>query len=142
MPHDHDDIRQHLETFAAALGAKDLERVMAHYAPNALTFDLDPPLQHRRDEIERGFRAWFATWTSAIGNETRDLTITADGDVAFAHSLNRMHGTRTDGTTTDVWFRATICLRRLAAGWKTVHEHRSVPFHMDGSFRAAVELQP
>jgi PhnB protein len=142
MAHDHDDVRRHLESFGTALAAKDLERVMAHYAPNALTFDLDPPLRHDRDELADGFRAWFASWTSPIAVETRDLAITADGDVAFAHSVNRMRGTRTDGTTTDVWFRATVCLRRFDGEWKTVHEHRSVPFYMDGSLRAAVDLQP
>ena len=92
------------------------ERVMAHYAPKALAFDLAPPLQHRRADIESGLREWFATWAGPIGYETRDLVITADGDVAFAHSLNRFSGTRTDGTATDVWFRATVCLRKLAGG--------------------------
>jgi ketosteroid isomerase-like protein len=142
MTSDHDAIRRHFESFAAALHAKDVERVMAHYAPNALAFDLAPPLQHRRDEIERGLRDWFTTWTTPIASETRDLTITADGEVAFAHSLNHMKGQRTDGTTTDVWFRATVCLRKLAGGWKIAHEHTSVPFYMDGSFRAAVDLHP
>ena len=142
MPNDHDDIRRHFESFAAALHDKDLERVMAHYAPSALAFDLAPPLQHRRADIESGLRDWFASWSSPIGYETRDLTITADGAVAFAHSLNRFSGTRTDGTTTDVWFRATVCLRKLASGWKIAHEHTSVPFYMDGSFRAAVDLHP
>ena len=140
MANDHDDIRRQFASFAAALHDKDLERVMAHYAPNALAFDLAPPLQHRRADIESGLRDWFATWVSPIGYETRDLVITADGDLAFAHSLNRFSGKRTDGTTTDVWFRATVCLRKLASGWKIAHEHTSVPFYMDGSFRAAVDL--
>ena len=30
----------------------------------------------------------------------------------------------------------------LASPWRIAHAHTSVPFHMDGSFRAAVELQP
>ena len=40
MANDHADIRRHFDGFAAALHAKDLERVMAHYAPKALAFDL------------------------------------------------------------------------------------------------------
>ena len=30
----------------------------------------------------------------------------------------------------------------LAGTWKIAHEHTSVPFYMDGSFRAAVDLEP
>jgi ketosteroid isomerase-like protein len=26
--------------------------------------------------------------------------------------------------------------------WKIAHEHTSVPFYMDGSFRAAIDLKP
>jgi ketosteroid isomerase-like protein len=41
-----------------------------------------------------------------------------------------------------VWFRITFGLRRAAEGWTITHEHESVPFYMDGSLRAAVDLQP
>lgn len=43
---------------------------------------------------------------------------------------------------TDVWFRATVGLRRGDGGWTIMHEHTSVPFYMDGSFKAAIDLQP
>ncbi|WP_446719495.1 hypothetical protein [Inquilinus sp. OTU3971] len=33
-------------------------------------------------------------------------------------------------------------MRRAADGWVIVHEHESVPFYMDGSLRAAVDLKP
>jgi hypothetical protein len=38
--------------------------------------------------------------------------------------------------------RATAGLRRTDAGWKITHEHTSTPFYMDGSGRAATDLQP
>jgi ketosteroid isomerase-like protein len=38
--------------------------------------------------------------------------------------------------------RATLCFRREGDEWKIAHAHTSVPFHMDGSFRAAVDLTP
>ena len=47
-----------------------------------------------------------------------------------------------DGTTPDLWFRATLALRRTDGIWKVVHEHNSTPFYMDGSDRAALDLQP
>jgi hypothetical protein len=41
-----------------------------------------------------------------------------------------------------LWMRSTLCFRRNEDGWRIAHAHTSVPFHMDGSFRAAVDLQP
>jgi ketosteroid isomerase-like protein len=38
--------------------------------------------------------------------------------------------------------RSTVCFRKIAGEWMVVHEHSSVPFYMDGSYRAAVDLQP
>jgi ketosteroid isomerase-like protein len=38
--------------------------------------------------------------------------------------------------------RSTLCFRREGGAWKIAHAHTSVPFHMDGSFRAAVDLEP
>ncbi|MCH5378013.1 MAG: nuclear transport factor 2 family protein [Planctomycetes bacterium] len=31
---------------------------------------------------------------------------------------------------------------RLDGGWRIVQHHASVPFHMDGSLRAAIDLAP
>ena len=38
--------------------------------------------------------------------------------------------------------RVTIVLRRIGGAWKITHQHTSVPFRMDGSFKAAVDLTP
>ena len=62
--------------------------------------------------------------------------------VAFSHSLNRMHGTKTDGAKADLWFRQTFGFQRIKGEWKMAHEHESVPFCMDGSFKAAIDLKP
>jgi ketosteroid isomerase-like protein len=72
----------------------------------------------------------------------RDVSITASDDVGFCRSLNRMSGTRTDDEETDVWVRATIGCRLIEGRWLITHEHASVPFYMDGSGKAAVDLKP
>jgi PhnB protein len=33
-------------------------------------------------------------------------------------------------------------LAKKDGGWKAMHEHLSVPFYMDGSKKAAVDLKP
>jgi ketosteroid isomerase-like protein len=127
-----------------AVRAKDAERAMATLTDDVVAFELAPPLrlgpEQARDRA--GFEAWFDSWSGAIDIEVARLTVAAAGDVAFAHSLNRMRGTRMDGRAVDFWMRSTLGLRKTEAGWKIAHGHSSVPFHMDGSFRAALELEP
>jgi PhnB protein len=53
-----------------------------------------------------------------------------------------MTGTKTEGAKADVWVRVTVVLRRIGGAWKITHQHTSVPFHMDGSLKAAVDLKP
>jgi uncharacterized protein (TIGR02246 family) len=139
---DEAHIRECIESWARALRAKDVEGVMAHYTPDIVTFDLAPPLQHTGDAYRRGFEEWFRTVRGPIALEIRDLRITAGEDVAFGHSLNHISGARTTGEETDVWVRATVCLRKTGGQWLVAHEHSSVPFYMDGSYRAAVDLAP
>ena len=92
---------------------------------------------HRRNVEE-----WFATWQGPIGYEIRDPIITVGEGVAFSYSLNRIYGKRTNGENTDVWVRVTAGFRKVNGKWLITHEHVSVPFYMDGSDRAAVDLKP
>jgi PhnB protein len=143
--HDHEaEIRALIEARAAALRRKDAEgfvaRQAADYALHSL-YSMGSRLAADQASIE-DVDGWFATWDGPIGYELRDLDIAADGAVAFCHGFARMSGTKTDGETVDLWFRLTLGLRRAAEGWTIVHEHESVPFYMDGSLRAAVDLKP
>jgi ketosteroid isomerase-like protein len=124
----------------SAIGAKDAEKALSHYARDRVQYSLAPPLRVQLDAT--ALNDWFATWRGPIGIEIRDLAVHVSGDVAFCTSLNRMTGTKTDGAAVDLWFRATMGLRERGGEWKIVHEHESVPFYMDGSFRAAVDLKP
>jgi len=135
------EIRQVIDDWTQALHDKDIDRLWSHYAPDIISFDIAPPLQHGR-VLRKELEEWFDTWSGPIGCEIRNLKITVGGDVAFSHSLNRLHGIRTDGEKTDVWVRATLCFRKIDGAWKVVHEHTSVPLYMDGSSRAAVDLTP
>jgi ketosteroid isomerase-like protein len=134
-------IRALIDDWAKAIRAKDVSGVMARYAADSVTFDLAPPLISTGAD-EKGLQAWFATWRGPLGYEIRDLKVTAGDDAAFAHSLARLRGRKTDGERADVWFRQTLCFRKVGGEWKIAHQHESVPFYMDGSYRAAVDLKP
>jgi uncharacterized protein (TIGR02246 family) len=136
-------IRALVEGWAGAVRAKDVDRILTHYAEDVVSFDLGPPLQFAgTDAIRRSLQAWFPTFVGPVGYEVHDLQVTAGDDIAFSRSFNRITGKRTDGEDTDVWVRATVCYRRIQGRWIITHEHVSVPFYMDGSFRAAVDLKP
>jgi PhnB protein len=137
------EIRAVIDGWIEALAAKDAKRLAAHYAEGVVAFDLAPPLAHRGAvTLRKGLDEWFPTWRGPIRYEVHDLNLQAEGDLAVGRSLNRMRGTRTSGEETDLWVRATVCFRRIGGAWKIVHEHVSVPFYMDGSFKAAIDLKP
>ncbi len=130
-----------IERWADAVRRKDAAAVVSHGAPGYLHFSLAPPL------IDAGTGAtdldsWFQTWDGPLELELRDLTVVAGDAVAFTHSLNRLAGTKRGEGRQELWFRHTFGLRKLGGTWRIVHEHESVPFYMDGSTRAAVDLRP
>jgi ketosteroid isomerase-like protein len=146
-PQSHADqaaIRDVIAEREAGIRSRDVRQVMQVHTTDPVIFDLAPPLQLKGPDAldPTALEDWFATWTGPIGLEHHDLAVTAAGDLAFAHCLVHLTGSRTSGDETDVWVRQTLGLRRLGEVWRIVHEHTSVPFYMDGSYRAAVDLKP
>jgi ketosteroid isomerase-like protein len=146
MTNDDDEtqIRMLVQRWTNAIRTKDADGVLAPCAPDLVKFDLAPPLATAGPQaLDRAdLESWFSTWRGPIGFDLRDLSITVGDDLALCHGFVRISGTKTDGEWNDVWARQTLCLRRTGGAWRIVHEHTSVPFYMDGSARAAIDLQP
>src|SRR6202035_4030437 len=118
-----------LENWASAIRAKDIDARMSNYAPNVSLFDVVGPLEHfGKEAIRQRAIEWFSTFDGPLEFEMHDLRISSDGDVAFSHSLNHVSGTKTDGNKLDMWWRATVCYRKMDDEWMVTHEHNSVPF--------------
>ncbi len=66
------------------------------------------------------------------------MEVTAGGDAACAHGLARMGSAGAFG----MWFRITFGLRMTQGQWQITRIHESVPFNMDQTFKAAIDLQP
>ena len=132
-----------IEDWANALRAKDADRLVSQYTTESVKFILAPPLQYTRDNPfdKKSLEEWFSSFQGPIQYQNRDLNITAGGQVGFCHSLGRMIATTTTGPKIDIWFRHTLCFRKIDGRWKITHEHSSVPFYMDGSHKAAVDLK-
>jgi uncharacterized protein (TIGR02246 family) len=139
---DEADIRRRIDTGIQAIRAMDLEGVMALYAPDLVSFDIEPPLRHMGPAAKRkNWVAVFAAYQSPLGYEIHDLTITAGDDVAFSHSLNRISGTLKNGHRSEVWVRWTACFRKIEGAWLIAHDQVSVPVDFQ-SGRAMLDLEP
>ena len=131
-----------IDHWATAIRARDLDACMSNYAPNVQLFDVVEPLEYfGSDAVRKRAAEWFSTFDGPLGFEMLDLRIASDGDVAFTHSLNHVTGTKADGTALDMWWRATVCYRKMDDQWMVTHEHNSVPFNVE-SGRASLNLKP
>ena len=114
---------------------------MSIYAPDVVSFDIQPPLKHVGAEAKR--KNWaevFAIYQQPLAYEIHDLTITLGDDTAFAHSLNRIIGSFQNGTKSAHWVRATTCFRKVDGNWLIAHDQVSVPVDM-GTGRAFFDLE-
>jgi ketosteroid isomerase-like protein len=142
MAKTHSEVSALFDSRSEAIWIKDLDRLMAFYAPDIVYFDLVPPLQYSGSAALRGrFLDWFDSFQGAIGQEIRDLTIVASGDVAVAHMLIRASGTLKNGQEVAFWVRASDCCWRSNQRWLITHEHISLPVDLK-SRSAAMDLVP
>ena len=139
---DEAEIRQRINHLIEAVRAMDLEGVKSIYAPDLLSFDFEPPLQHVGAQAKwKNWAGVFAAYRRPLGYELRDLAVTVDGAVAFAYSLNRISGTLASGSHSVRWVRWTACFRKIGGEWLIVHDHISVPSDVR-SGTALLDLEP
>ncbi|WP_111414814.1 YybH family protein [Billgrantia lactosivorans] len=135
-------VLEQLESWAAAVRAQDLDAIVAHYAPDIVAFDAVTKLQFK------GVAAYRDHWQRCMEMcpgpmvfELHEVTIHADGQVAFCHAMNRCGGSNANGETKSGWLRMTSGYRRIEGQWKVVHEHFSAPFDTR-SGEALFDLEP
>jgi ketosteroid isomerase-like protein len=101
-------IRSLEDKFTAAVNAGDIDAIMKVYVPDdsLVVFDLVPPRQYlgasayRKDWIDL-----FAAFKGTPTFEITDLSVTADGNVAFSHSIQHLSGADTKGQPLDLTVR-------------------------------------
>lgn len=146
ISHAGSDVHAVLEKFAAAHAAHDADGLFALCSDDLVSYSLAPPLQQGPDTpygTVAGIRAWFAGFDGPVQIAFRDTVVTQDGDLAFAHTLTHMTVTPAgQHGPIEVWYRSTFGLRRIDGSWRIAHRHDSTPFYMDGSYRAATDLEP
>jgi ketosteroid isomerase-like protein len=149
---DQAQIRALLADVTAGYRARDAGQIVASYAPDIVMYSLATPLRSRRGDLldigggrkvdlttAEGVQVWLDGFGDApFDYEIRDLEVEAGGDVAYAHGLARMGP---EGVFS-MWLRVTFGLRKTEGRWQIADLHGSVPFYMDQTFKAAVDLQP
>ncbi len=135
-------IRQQIDKVIEGLGAEDLDSVRQAYAPDVVSFDVEPPLQHVG--VEAKLRNWAKVFAffETVNYELRDLTFTVGEDVAFGYGFARLSGTLRDGTSTSgMWVRVTYGLQKVDGSWLIAHDQVSVPLDIQ-SGKGVVDLEP
>jgi ketosteroid isomerase-like protein len=115
---------------------------MSLFSADVVYFDLVPPLRYTgAAALRERFSDWFSRWKSPIGQELRDVTVVASGDVAAAHMLIRTSGTLNDGREIGYCVRTSDFCRRSDGQWLITHEHVSLPVDVR-SGSASLNLVP
>jgi ketosteroid isomerase-like protein len=139
---DEAQVRALIDDRVKAVRDKNVNEAMSSIALNILSFDVVNPFQQMgSDASKKRMQEWFSSFEGPIGYDIRDLSITAGDSVAFSHSLSHVSATRTDGGQLDMWWRTTLCFRKIDQKWMVTHEHNSVPFDV-GSGKASLDFKP
>jgi ketosteroid isomerase-like protein len=136
------EIREMVEHRVEAIRSRDVEQSTSMMTADYLLFDVVDPLQSKGASVARNrAKEWFATFQGPIGYEIHDLQISAGNGVGFSHGLNHVSATKLDGNPLDMWWRATVCYRKVDGRWQITHEHNSVPFDVNTG-KASLDLKP
>jgi ketosteroid isomerase-like protein len=85
------EIEALFQKLARAHADHDADAIVEVYAPDAVIFDLAPPLGRRG--MNRGnVAAWLAGWDGPILTDAFDVNLTVDREPAFSSALTRMRG--------------------------------------------------
>ena len=117
-----------------AFNAKDINAIMACYAPgkNLFVFDAVPPRQYPSwDAYKRDWESLFAAYPGPVTNAISEQSIAVVGSVAYGHNIQTASFTRKDGTKLDVVIRVTDVYRKIKGKWLIVQEHVSFPVDLE-----------
>jgi ketosteroid isomerase-like protein len=126
---EQEQVHQILEQWARATRKNLQEDILKNHAPDAVIFDVLPPMKY---DGTAAYRSSWDEWQPETQGEGRfelqNLSITAGADVAFAYCFIQCGGTLPNGKTFEDLVRATFCLRKTGTTWLIEHQHISKPF--------------
>jgi ketosteroid isomerase-like protein len=114
-------LRVDREWAAAAAEGKDLDRIVGYWSDDATVFPAGAPVIHGKAAIRDYVRQSLAIPGFHITWHTDQVTISADGTMAYASGVNAITVPGPDGKPITLSGRGVTVWRRTAAGeWKCV----------------------
>jgi ketosteroid isomerase-like protein len=138
------DIQLVLDRWQKAFEAKDVNGVMAMYAPGAAltAYDIVPPLQYKgADAYRKDYGEFFAQFDGPLHIEFRDTHLETGSTLAVAYGLEHITGQLKGGAPADMWVRYTSAFKHINGQWLDIHDHVSVPADLNTG-KAALDLKP
>ncbi len=123
-------IQASVENYKKAFEARDLNAIMANYAPGdeLFVFDAIPPREYVGwDAYKKDWEGLFATYPGPITYKISDLDIHVVGPVAYSHRIEEGTFTKSDGSKQTAVVRVTDVYRKINGKWLVVQEHVSFP---------------
>ena len=125
-----DPVRRLLDAYRDAVLAKDVDALLALYAPDARLFDMWGPWSYDGAAAWRkNVEDWFGSLGSEkVGVEFDDVRTIDSGDVIVAQAFVTYRGLSAAGEELRAMQnRLTVILANKGGAWKIVHEHSSSP---------------
>lgn len=122
------------QEYVKAFNAKDVNAIMAHYAPGdqLFVFDAVPPREYPSwDAYKKDWEGLFAAYPGPLSDAMSDLNVTVVGPVAYAHHVETGYFTDKNGKRTDIVVRVSDVFRKINGKWLIVQEHVSFPVDID-----------
>jgi len=123
-------IEAQVEKCRKAFEARDVDKIMACYAPGdqLFVFDAVPPRDYPSWEAyKKDWEDLFAMFPGPIKDHISELSVTVVGPVAYTHKIEDTHFTTKDGTEKELVVRETDVYRKMGGKWLIVQEHVSFP---------------
>jgi ketosteroid isomerase-like protein len=127
MNENEKQIREQIESWAAAIRGGELEDVVAGRADDIVMFDVPPPYEGVRgiDAYREAWPPFFQYLERGSDFDILSLSVEASEEVAFAFALLRCGSPEEVAENPDNRLRLTLGLRRENGDWVVAHEHHS-----------------
>lgn len=139
------DILNKLRLWSSAVRSQNIEFIASHYADSLRVFDAVGPLQiSSRSEYVEHWHKCLSICTISVFDSAEPV-VEVEGSLATCSFLNKCGSMGESDEEEACWFRATQVYRKINNDWKIVHEHFSVPFHIDtgeAQFDLLPEIKP
>ncbi len=123
----HDQIKQLITNWAAAVRKKDMVKILAHHSPDIVMYDVPEPFESVGIEAYRKTWDIFFKYTKPDVFDILEIRIFADEQVGFAFAKMQCADKSNSSDYVPLDFRLTIGLKKMDGQWVIVHEHHSVP---------------